>query len=186
MADLDLDAISSKWLQICGACDAGTGECTHPAEDYRPVMLELVREIERLRDDRDRVWTWLSNARAATRRLTAYLIGNASRLDVPFSNFSGSPWSLHVSPAVNRLREALGMRGVAANCCDMHSRTCEPPSELCCEKCSEATHPAHVDGSFCSAPDLSGVRWPAPPVEDALRDEVERLRAAAAYRKAGA
>lgn len=46
---LDLDAISEKWLQICGACDAGIGECNHPADDHRPVMLELVREIERLR-----------------------------------------------------------------------------------------------------------------------------------------
>ena len=46
---LDLDAISEKWLQICGSCDAGIGECTHPEGDYRPVMLELVREVERLR-----------------------------------------------------------------------------------------------------------------------------------------
>lgn len=46
---IDLEAIKAKWLNICGACDAGVGECNHPAEDYRPVMLELVREIERLR-----------------------------------------------------------------------------------------------------------------------------------------
>jgi hypothetical protein len=46
---IDLDAVKSKWLMICGSCDAGIGECNHPSDDYRPVMLELVREIERLR-----------------------------------------------------------------------------------------------------------------------------------------
>jgi hypothetical protein len=46
---IDLEAIDKKWLGICGACDAGIGMCTHPTEDYRPVMLELVREVERLR-----------------------------------------------------------------------------------------------------------------------------------------
>ena len=49
--ELDLDAISAKWLQICGSCDAGIGECTHPEGDYRPVMLELVRALEHIRDD---------------------------------------------------------------------------------------------------------------------------------------
>ncbi len=46
---LDPDAITAKWLQVCGSCDVGIGECTHPEGDYRPVMLELVREVERLR-----------------------------------------------------------------------------------------------------------------------------------------
>lgn len=46
----DLDAISAKWLAPCGACDAGLPMgCTHPREDYRPLMLSLVLEIERLR-----------------------------------------------------------------------------------------------------------------------------------------
>jgi len=47
----DLDAIKAKWLTICGACDTGIGECTHPADDYRPVMLALVELLERIRDD---------------------------------------------------------------------------------------------------------------------------------------
>ena len=47
---VDLDAIKAKWLGQCGACDAGIGMCTHPEEDYRPVMLDLVREVERLRE----------------------------------------------------------------------------------------------------------------------------------------
>lgn len=34
-------------------------------------------------------------------------------------------------------------------CCDRHNRACEPPSELCCQACTEATHPHHDDGSLC-------------------------------------
>lgn len=48
---LDLEAISEKWLKQCGSCDLGMPEygCTHPDEDYRPVMMSLVEEIERMR-----------------------------------------------------------------------------------------------------------------------------------------
>ena len=47
---LDLDAITEKWLQQCGPCDAGLAMgCSHPDEDYRPVMSALVTEVERLR-----------------------------------------------------------------------------------------------------------------------------------------
>lgn len=48
---IDLEAISEKWLQQCGPCDYGMPEyaCSHPEEDYRPVILDLVREVERLR-----------------------------------------------------------------------------------------------------------------------------------------
>jgi hypothetical protein len=28
----------------------------------------------------------------------------------------------------------------ATPCCDSHNQHCEPPSELCCERCTEATH----------------------------------------------
>lgn len=43
---LDLEAISRKWLSLCGACDGGlTTNCTHPDEDYRPVMLSLVEVV---------------------------------------------------------------------------------------------------------------------------------------------
>ena len=47
----DLEAIKSEWLNQCGPCDYGMPEygCSHPAEDYRPVLMELVREVERLR-----------------------------------------------------------------------------------------------------------------------------------------
>ena len=51
---LDLDAIREKRLNTCGACDVGMPEygCSHPTEDYRPVMLSLIAEVERLR----RLW----------------------------------------------------------------------------------------------------------------------------------
>lgn len=49
MDSIELDEIKDKWLRQCGPCDAGLpAECTHPDEDYRPVILDLVREIERL------------------------------------------------------------------------------------------------------------------------------------------
>lgn len=53
-------------------------------------------------------------------------------------------------------------------CCDIHGRNCEPPSELCCDLCTEFHHGMHADppkfnrtlsshhdGSICSNPDLS-------------------------------
>ena len=43
---------AGKFLQQCGSCDAGLPmACTCPDEDFRPVMLDLVQEIERLRAD---------------------------------------------------------------------------------------------------------------------------------------
>lgn len=47
---LDTEAIAEKWLQQCGPCDGGLPMgCTHPAEDYRPVMAALLEELERTR-----------------------------------------------------------------------------------------------------------------------------------------
>jgi hypothetical protein len=43
---LDLDAIADKWLQQCGPCDAGLPMgCSHPDEDYRPVLMDLVNTL---------------------------------------------------------------------------------------------------------------------------------------------
>lgn len=48
---LDLDAISAEFLNQCGICDLGVGSpCTCSSRDYRPTMLALVREVERLRN----------------------------------------------------------------------------------------------------------------------------------------
>lgn len=41
---------AERFLSQCGSCDAGLPmSCTCPQDDFRPVMLELVREVERLR-----------------------------------------------------------------------------------------------------------------------------------------
>lgn len=34
-------------------------------------------------------------------------------------------------------------------CCDLHNQHCEPPSELCCQACTEAGHPKHPAGVRC-------------------------------------
>lgn len=38
-------------------------------------------------------------------------------------------------------------------CCDSHNPHCEPPTELCCDQCTEASHDTfpirHADGSTC-------------------------------------
>jgi hypothetical protein len=46
-------------------------------------------------------------------------------------------------------RPAPGPEAIEAACCDLHGRNCEPPSELCCEGCSEAAHPRHAPGVPC-------------------------------------
>jgi hypothetical protein len=49
---LDLDAIRSEFLQVCGHHDYGMyehGSCACPDADHRPAMLALVEEVERLR-----------------------------------------------------------------------------------------------------------------------------------------
>lgn len=41
---------AAPFLNVCGSCDAGLPmSCTCPTGDYRPVMLDLVREVEALR-----------------------------------------------------------------------------------------------------------------------------------------
>nr|WP_221374363.1 hypothetical protein [Actinoplanes polyasparticus] len=45
----DLLKRADPFLNVCGSCDIGMGSCTCPTGDYRPVMLELYREVERLR-----------------------------------------------------------------------------------------------------------------------------------------
>ncbi len=177
---LDHIAMVCSQTIVAGACPRhGDDARRHPVkptpreDELTDLLAEVEAERDAAKEDANRSWNRLTNARKATRRLTSYLIANASRLDVPFSNAAGTPWSMFVAPSMNWLRFELGMRGQAANCCDLHGRTCEP-GEACCEECSEGAHPHHVDGSFCSAPDLSGNHMPTA-VEDALRDEVERL-----------
>lgn len=53
----DLLKRAEPFLTQCGSCDYGLHvPCTCPKPDYRPVMLDLVREVERLRKV---AWTYL-------------------------------------------------------------------------------------------------------------------------------
>lgn len=48
--DLKLSRIRNKWLRVCGPCDAGLpGTCTHPNEDYRTVIADLITDLEKFR-----------------------------------------------------------------------------------------------------------------------------------------
>jgi hypothetical protein len=50
--------------------------------------------------------------------------------------------------------EALTDLLITSTCCDSHNQNCEPPSELCCNGCTEAAHDTfpirHADGSCCA------------------------------------
>jgi hypothetical protein len=47
---LDLEAIGAEFLNQCPPCDHGLLKpCTCASRDYRPTMLDLVREVTRLR-----------------------------------------------------------------------------------------------------------------------------------------
>lgn len=64
-----------------------------------------------------------------------------------------------LTPECPVVTEPLAGPAAQPRCCEFHNRNCEPPSELCCERCTEAAHGflgRHADGSHCIAPDLSG------------------------------
>jgi hypothetical protein len=44
----------------------------------------------------------------------------------------------------------------AAPCCDLHNAHCEPPSDLCCNQCTEAAHPYHHPAYPCVLGRLEG------------------------------
>jgi hypothetical protein len=49
VTDNELDLLALKWLQVCASCDAGLPYgCSHPNEDYRPVIANLIDEVRRL------------------------------------------------------------------------------------------------------------------------------------------
>src|SRR5437879_2229004 len=60
-------------------------------------------------------------------------------------------------------------------CCDLHNAHCEPPGDLCCHDCTEATHPEHPSGVRCvlAAPERTPPVDPTAPVTaDDLRDQI--------------
>lgn len=47
MNRLDLDAITKKWLNQCGYCDAGLSmDCSCTTDDPRHLILQMVRHLE--------------------------------------------------------------------------------------------------------------------------------------------
>lgn len=48
------------------------------------------------------------------------------------------------------------LRARFARCCDMHNTHCEPPSELCCNGCTEVRHPEHRRGARCVLDAVAG------------------------------
>lgn len=88
-------------------------------------------------------------------------------VDLEFGSEDGRPVITRRTP---RYPEDLAMPTAPAPgepCCDLHGRNCEPPSELCCEHCTEARHAGWTDdrgvqrlghpaGELCASPDLSG------------------------------
>lgn len=93
---MDLEAIREKWLRVCGQCDAGVygAPCTHPSGDYRPVMLELVTEVERLRTQRAEIARQAAESHHMVVDLSERL-GRAERFAEEYSD------------ELERLREAL-------------------------------------------------------------------------------
>ena len=63
----DLLQRADPFLEICGSCELGMPTCcTCPTGDYRPVMLGLYREVQRLRElitalphTSDQLFAWL-------------------------------------------------------------------------------------------------------------------------------
>lgn len=52
--EIDLAAIKAKWLQPCAACDAGLpAACSHPPDDPRTVISDLVDALETERARRE-------------------------------------------------------------------------------------------------------------------------------------
>lgn len=60
--------------------------------------------------------------------------------------------AMRARTTTDRARQIVA-RANGGPCCDMHNIHCEPPSELCCWRCTEASHDTfpirHADGSRC-------------------------------------
>jgi hypothetical protein len=59
-------------------------------------------------------------------------------------------WKVHVALAPGAKVTELPAAPAGPECCDMHNEHCEPPSELCCGRCTEWDHPRHPAGVRCT------------------------------------
>jgi len=80
---------------------------------------------------------------AEAEEITAWLKGG----QVAARQVAYGPWTKPYQPGDMDRAEAAN--AAVAQCCDLHNTNCEPPSELCCHSCTEATHPDHPPGVPC-------------------------------------
>lgn len=110
---------------------------THPESlpEMTPARLARLRAAIQLRD-----------------RCTRAAVDAARRLDVPLDTVQAR---VAYDAMVGHIREHAARHAARTpeRCCDMHNQHCEPPSELCCYACTEASHDTfpirHADGSRC-------------------------------------
>ena len=159
------DVVTSKFTAHCPACDQRRRmilRLYQPNED--PVIPAGLRvACAYCGSSWPDLWcvSWPPRDGRKPANIPARSREHAERM-APKLNGRAQPWT--ESPEmhgimVGALGRALASFGpAAAVCCDLHGPKCEPPSELCCEECTERSHPRHSDGSACSNPDLSGAR----------------------------
>jgi hypothetical protein len=88
-------------------------------------------------------------------RLLVHLLAAAPWEVQTWEQHTGQQWAVSAD-GWRLVIEGGAIRGLVRTvCCQWHSRTCEPPSELCCGECTERNHPDHPAGETCSVLDLS-------------------------------
>jgi len=83
---------------------------------YDEQLAAVEQDRDKLSDELAKAAGEFRRARQATRRLTAVLTANASRLDVPFTNADGSPWELIPQARIDEIaKDAVveAVRGLA-------------------------------------------------------------------------
>lgn len=115
-------------LRCCGEADESDGaEHAHWCQNFDATGLLV--EVRLLRQQ-------LDNAIAVLRSLIELKDGPH---DEAYEQLRPIVWA-----SARRLTQSA-----TPPCCDMHNEHCEPPSELCCLRCTEAQHPEHADGRKC-------------------------------------
>jgi len=118
-------------------------ELPHPPDDHHfypvsgAVLAGFVDQVNELRAERDRLRGALETIRGLNIR----------------DGLTG------IRLARKTLQEATRPPVTPTACCDLHNAHCEPPSDLCCRRCTEAAHPLHPAGVPCVlAPEMHPTR----------------------------
>lgn len=70
-------------------------------------------------------------------------------LPTPYAQIGGYIYEIADRAAAEIEGRPPATRAYEPQCCELHNANCEPPSELCCQWCSEAAHPDHPPGVVC-------------------------------------